>query len=65
LNRYEVNGVDTPPFFGAWCSQPSSTTLSFVGFWPNCMYKRGTVANIASWCASRSRIARQVIGNST
>ena len=63
LNRYEVNGVDTPPFFGAWCSQPSSTTLSFVGFWPNLLYKRGTVANIASWCASRSRIARRVIGN--
>ena len=65
LNRYEVNGVDTPPFFGAWCSPPNSTTLSFVGFWPNRMYQRGTVANIASWCAARSRIARQVIGNGT
>ena len=63
LNRYEVNGVDTPPFFGAWCSQPNSTTLSFVGFWPNMLYIRGTVTNIAFWCASRSRIARQVIGN--
>ena len=63
LNRYEVNGVDTPPFFGAWCSQPSSTTLSFVGFWPNLLYKQGTAANIAFWCFCRSKIARQVIGN--
>lgn len=62
LNRYEASGVDTPPFFGAWCSR-AGTTLTFVGFWPNLLYKLGTVANIASWCASRSRIARQVIGN--
>lgn len=63
LNRYEVSGVDTPPFFGAWCSRPSSATLSFIGFWPNLLYKPGTVLTIASWCASRSRVARQAIGN--
>jgi len=63
LNVVEMNGVDTPPFFGAWCSQLDNGTLTFVGFWPNCLYRAGTVANIASWCRLRSRIARQVIGN--
>ena len=65
LNVFEAKGVDTPPFFGAWCSQLSNRTLTYAGFWPNCMYKRGTAANIASWCSIRSRIARQVIGNAT
>ena len=63
LNVVETNGIDTPPFFGAWCSQLDNGTVTFVGFWPNCLYKPGTVANIASWCRLRSRIARQVIGN--
>ena len=63
LNVFEVNGTDTPPFFGAWCSQLDNGTLTYIGFWPNCMYKRGTVANIAFWCRSRSRIARQALGN--
>jgi len=63
LNVFETNGIDTPPFFGAWCSQLDNGTLTYVGFWPNCMYKRGTVVNIAFWCRIRSRIARQAIGN--
>jgi hypothetical protein len=63
LNRFETEGVDTPPFFGAWCCNSGSGTLSFVGFWPNLMCQFGTGANIAFWCGSRSRIARQVIGN--
>ena len=63
LNEFEVNGIDTPPFFGAWCSQLDNGTLTYAGFWPNCMYKRGTVVNIAFWCRIRSRIARQAIGN--
>ena len=50
LNRFETEGVDTPPFFGAWCYNSKINTLSFVGFWPNLMYQFGTVANIAFWC---------------
>ena len=63
LNELELGGVDVPPGFGAWASIPQFNSVGYVGFWPNCMYKPGTVANIASWCAVRSRIARQVIGN--
>jgi len=63
LNVFETSGVDVPPFFGAWCGQISSGSLSHVGFWPNGMFMRGTVANIASWCMLRSRLARQFVGN--
>lgn len=63
LNVFEMNGVDTPPFFGAWCSPLDDETLTYAGFWPNCMHQFGTAANIAFWCFSRSRIARQAIGN--
>jgi len=63
LNRIEAESLDTPPFFGAWCTMPQSGTLSFAGFWPNLMYKPGTVSNIAFWNWARSRFARQVIGN--
>jgi len=64
LNRCEADGVDTPPFFGAWCCHSGSGTLTFAGFWPNLLYKQGTVATFAFWSAARSRYARQVIGNS-
>ena len=65
LNRAEAEAVDAPPFFGAWCCLPDSGTLSFAGFWPNLLYKQGTVTNIAFWSWARSRFARQVIGNSS
>lgn len=63
LNEMELGGIDMPPSFGAWAALPQFNSVGYVGFWPNCMYRPGTVANIASWCALRSRIARQVIGN--
>jgi hypothetical protein len=63
LNEVRLSGVDVPPGFGAWAAIPQLNSVGYVGFWPNCMYRPGTIANIASWCAIRSRIARQVIGN--
>jgi len=63
LNVYETTGVNTPPFFGVWCGELDNRTLSYIGFWPNCMYKKGMVANISSWCKVRSQLARQAIGN--
>jgi hypothetical protein len=63
LNRAEIEGIDTPPFFGAWCTMPKSGTLSFAGFWPNVMFRPGTATNIAFWSWARSRLARQVLGN--
>ena len=63
LNLFETTGVDVPPSIGAWCASEDGGYLSYVGFWPNYMYRYGTVANIASWCRVRSKIARQVLGN--
>lgn len=64
LNRAEAAAIDTPPFFGAWCSLPKTGTVSFGGFWPNLLYRPGTVSTIAFWCAARNRFARQVIEGS-
>lgn len=61
LNREELALVDGVPFFGAWCSQISTGRVAFVGFWPNFMYRQGTVSNIAVWMAHRSNWARRVI----
>jgi hypothetical protein len=63
LNELEVSGVDVPPGFGAWAFLPRLGSVAYTGFWPNCMYVPGTVGNVASWCRTRSRIARQVIAN--
>ena len=63
LNRAELEAIDTPPLFGAWCTMPRSRTVSFAGFWPNILYQPGTVTNIAIWTWARSRFARQVIAN--
>jgi hypothetical protein len=63
LNVLDMSGVDIPPAFGAWAVGGSDDGLVYGGFWPNCMFRPGTVANIASWCMIRNRVARQFIGN--
>jgi hypothetical protein len=63
LNELELTGVDVPPAFGAWAVVPQFRSMGYTGFWPNCMYVPGTVGSIAAWCRTRSRTARQVIGN--
>ena len=63
LNRAELEAVDTPPLFGAWCTLPKSGTVSFAGFWPNMMYQPGTVTSLAFWLWARSRFARHVLRN--
>ena len=61
LNNVEIYGTDVPPCFGAWAVSPDGRSLVFQGFWPNCMYQPGAVANIAMWCHGRSGLAKQVI----
>ena len=63
LNELEISGVDVPPAFGAWALLPQLNSVAYTGFWLNCMYQPGTVANIAAWCKIRSKVARQVIVN--
>ena len=63
LNELELSGVDVPPAFGAWAVLPQFRSVGYIGFWPNCMYRPGTIASIASWCKIRSKVARQVIVN--
>jgi hypothetical protein len=63
LNVLEMTGIDMPPSFGAWAVHDSDYILTYTGFWPNCIYLPGTAFNIAGWCMTRSRIARQFVGN--
>ena len=63
LNLLEIDGIDIPPGFGAWSVLPRFHGVGYTGFWPNCMFQPGTVANIASWCFTRSQIAQRVFNN--
>ena len=63
VERAGVAGNDVPPAFGTWAIVSHLSSVGYIGFWPNCMYRAGTVANIAVWCKIRSEVARQEIGN--
>ena len=63
LNQVEFESVDSPPFFGAWCSHLDSGRLCHVGFWPNMLYQPGTVLNLAVWMFFRNRQAVAFISN--
>ena len=63
LNLLEIDGIDIPPGFGAWSVIPQFQGVGYTGFWPNCMYRPGTVSSIAAWCFTRNRIAQRVFGN--
>jgi hypothetical protein len=61
LNDLEIHAPDVPPLFGAWTTGRDGKYVCFQGFWPNCMYQPGTVANIAMWCQGRSGFAKQLV----
>ena len=63
LNEVESEAVDSPPFFGAWCSHLKPGHLCHVGFWPNLLYQPGTVLNLAVWMFFRNRQAVAFISN--
>ena len=59
LNVAELEAIDAPPSFGAWCADTRTSSLVFVGFWPNVLRcLRGTVANISAWMLHRTRHAQ-------
>jgi hypothetical protein len=65
LNQIEIESMDSPPFFGAWCSQLGKQSgIAFVGFWPNFLYQPGTVFRIAVWMLHRNRQAVTFINDS-
>ena len=63
MNFAELNAIDSPPFFGAWCTKKESGRLAFVGFWPNLLYQPGTAQNIASWLMHRSQISKAMLNS--
>ena len=61
FNLLEYAALDSPPFFGSWCSSPQSGRVTYVSFWPNLLFHPGTAAMVASWMEHRSAQAYQWI----
>jgi hypothetical protein len=59
LNLLEVAAIEAPPFFGAWTVDPETSSLTYVTFWPNLLYRRGVAANLTSWMVARSHLAKR------
>lgn len=58
LNRFEMQGNDLPPHFGAWCRGASGTNPAYVSFLPNSLHGPDNVAlNISVWGMSRAQMA--------
>lgn len=58
LNLWELNGLDMPPFFGAWCPDKNLGVPCFQGFWPNLAYYPGCAVNLCAWMSARNNYCR-------
>jgi hypothetical protein len=65
LNLLDYAAVDSPPFFGSWCSASQSGRVTYVSFWPNLLFHSGTAAMASSWMERRSAQAHQWITKPT
>jgi hypothetical protein len=61
MNVADAYAVDAPPFFGAWCADTRRELLNYVGFWPNMLYRPGTLYSIARWMMARNRMAQDML----
>jgi len=61
LNQQEVEGTDLPPFFGSWCSEMEGGKIKYVSFWPNILYRPGSILTISTWLVQRHTWAREFI----
>jgi hypothetical protein len=59
LNLLELAAIDAPPFLGAWTVDPETRRPTYVTFWPNVLYRRGVVANLATWMMARRERAKR------
>lgn len=61
MNVADAYAMDAPPFFGAWCADTRGELLNYVGFWPNMLYRPGTLYSIARWMMARNRMAQNML----
>jgi hypothetical protein len=59
LNLLELVAIDAPPFLGAWTVDNDTSSLTFVTFWPNLLYRPGVVANLTTWVVARNERAKR------
>lgn len=62
MNAKEMEAVDLPPHFGAWCPGQIGDNLAYVAFYPNALHEvRGFALNAASWALGRALWANQYL----
>jgi hypothetical protein len=61
MNVADAYAVNAPPFFGAWCADQRGEFLNYIGFWPNMLYRPGTVRAITQWMMARSVMAKEIL----
>lgn len=61
LNAWELQSLDMPPFYGAWCLDPAGTSPAYGMFLPRSLCFPGMPIVIARWMIARAPLARSVI----
>jgi hypothetical protein len=62
LNRFEMQGNDLPPHFGAWCRGQRETNPAYFSFLPNSMHEvNGIAVNMSIRAMSRAQIADSML----
>ena len=58
LNAMEMQALDRPPHFGAWCPGTYGTNPAYVSFLPNFLHDvRGIAVNLSFWAYGRAQWA--------
>ena len=64
LNLLEMDAVDLPPHFGAWCPGRMGTNLAYVSFLPNALHAVPNIAtNAAIWGMHRAKWASEQLAD--
>mgnify|MGYP003564917602 CR=1 FL=1 len=61
LNRWELDAVNLPPFFGSWCIDAMAPSPAFVAFFPSVFSNIATPVSILSWAWGRHQAIREMM----
>ncbi len=62
LNQRELDALDQPPHFGAWCPGRIGSGPAYVSFLPNALHRvAGIAGNVSLWAMHRARWAHDVL----
>jgi len=64
LNRMEMEALDRPPHFGAWCPGRLGNNPAYAMFLPNAVHSvSGIATNTAFWAMIRARMANEMLAS--